>query len=110
MPSPITNIDILASQGMVEFNCATAHERDHDLVTQPKGKVGVRRGGSKMPSWTCEICDQVAELRDDDRPRWSAKAYESCKLRYHYVDNACIAHTHPDVAKELIRMATAAAV
>ena len=43
-----------------------------------------------MPSWTCEICDQVVELRDNDRPRWPAKAYESCKLQHHYADNACI--------------------
>jgi hypothetical protein len=63
-----------------------------------------------MPSWTCEICDQVVELRDDERPQWSAKAYEGCKLRYHYVDNACIAYAQPEVAKELIMMAPAAAV
>jgi hypothetical protein len=63
-----------------------------------------------MPSWTCEICDQVVELRGNDRPQWSAKAYEKCKLQYHYVNNACIAYTQPEVAKELIRMATAAAV
>ena len=62
-----------------------------------------------MPSWTCEICDQVMELRDDDRPHWSAKAYENCKLQYHCVDNACIAYAQPEVAKELIMMAPATA-
>jgi hypothetical protein len=54
-----------------------------------------------MPSWTCEICDQVVELRGDDRPHWS--------LQYHYVGNACIAYAQPEVAKELIMMAPATA-
>jgi len=31
-------------------------------------------------------------------------------LQHHYVDNACIAYAHPEVAKELIRMTKAAAV
>lgn len=63
-----------------------------------------------MPSWICEICKQVVELRDDDRPRWPVKTYENCKLQHHYVDNACIAYAQPEVAKELFRMAKAAAV
>lgn len=63
-----------------------------------------------MRSWTCKICDQVVELRDDDRPRWPVKAYERCPLQHHYVDNACIAYTHPEVAKELIRMSKAVAM
>lgn len=63
-----------------------------------------------MRSWTCEICDQVVELRDDNRPRWPVKAYERCSLQHHYVDNACIAYTHPEVAKELIRMTKAVAM
>jgi hypothetical protein len=58
-----------------------------------------------MPSWTCTICSQVVELCDDDRPPWAAKAYENCKPQHHYVDNACIGHTHPQVAMELIMMA-----
>jgi hypothetical protein len=49
------------------------------------------------------------ELRDDERPHWSAKAYENCKLQYHYVDDACIAYAQPEVAKELIMMAPASA-
>jgi hypothetical protein len=61
-----------------------------------------------MRSWTCEICHQAVELRDNDRPRWPVKAYEKCKLQHHYVDDTCIAYRHPEVAKELIRMATAA--
>ena len=60
-----------------------------------------------MPRWTCKICNQVVEWRDDGRPQWSTKAYETCKLRYHYQDNACIAYAHPEVAKELIIMAKA---
>jgi hypothetical protein len=47
------------------------------------------------------------ELRDDERPHWSAKAYENCKLQYHYVDDACIAYAQPEVAKELIMMTPA---
>jgi hypothetical protein len=62
-----------------------------------------------MPSWTCTICQQVLELRNDGRPRWPVKAYEACKLKHHYVSNACIAYWQPDVASELIRMASAAA-
>jgi hypothetical protein len=58
-----------------------------------------------MPYWTCTICGQVVELRDDDRPRWPVKAYENCKLQHHYVDNACIAYAYPQVAKELIMIA-----
>jgi hypothetical protein len=57
-----------------------------------------------MRSWTCDICHQVVELRDDNRPRWPVKAYENCKLQHHYVDNACIAYAHPQVAEELIMM------
>lgn len=38
------------------------------------------------------------------------KAYEKCKLQYHYVDEACIAYEQPEVAKELIMMTTAAVV
>jgi hypothetical protein len=48
---------------------------------------------------------QVVELRDDDRPRWPAKAYENSKLRHHYVDDVCIAYVHPQVAEELMMMA-----
>jgi hypothetical protein len=58
-----------------------------------------------MPSWTCTVCGQVVELRDDDRPRWPVKAYENCELQHHYVDHACIAYAHPQVAKELSMMA-----
>jgi hypothetical protein len=58
-----------------------------------------------MPSWTCTICGQVVELRDDGRPRWPVKAYENCKLQHHYVGNVCIAYAHPELAKELIMMA-----
>lgn len=54
--------------------------------------------------WNCQICHQVVELRDDDRPRWSVKAYENCKLQYHYMNNSCIAYRDPKVAKELITM------
>jgi hypothetical protein len=57
-----------------------------------------------MRSWTCDICHQVVELCNDGRPRWPVKAYENCKLRHHYVGNACIAYAHPQVAKELIMM------
>jgi hypothetical protein len=63
-----------------------------------------------MPSWTCEICDQVVELRDDNRPRSPVEAYKHCKLQHHYVDNVCIAYAQPEIAKELIMMAPAAAV
>lgn len=62
-----------------------------------------------MPSWTCTICRQVVELRDDGRPRWPVKTYETCKLKHHYAGDACIAYGQPDVAKELIRMVNAAA-
>jgi hypothetical protein len=57
-----------------------------------------------MPSWTCTICGQVVELRDDDRPRRPVKAYENCKLQHHYMDDACIACAHPQLAKELLIM------
>jgi hypothetical protein len=63
-----------------------------------------------MLSWTCEICDQVVELRDDNTPRWPIEAYDHCKLQHHYVDDACIAYAQPKIAKELISMASAAAV
>ncbi len=72
----------ITSKGRIDLS----HERDHDRLIKPKRKVGSARGRSEMPSWTCEICDQVVELRDDERPHWSAKAYENCKLQYHYVD------------------------
>lgn len=62
-----------------------------------------------MRSWTCDICHQVVELRNDDRPQWPKKAYDNCKLQYHYVDNACIAYAHPQVAKELIMMTPSSA-
>lgn len=58
-----------------------------------------------MPSWTCTICGQVVELRDDDRPQWPVKAYENCKLQHHYIDDACIAYAHLELARELIMMA-----
>jgi hypothetical protein len=62
-----------------------------------------------MPSWTCTICRQVVELRDDGRPQRPVKTYETCKLKHHYVGDACIAYGQPDVASELMRMASAAA-
>lgn len=62
-----------------------------------------------MPSWTCTICRQVVEFQDEGRPRWPAKAYETCKLQHHYVDSVCIAYGQPDVARELLSMASAAA-
>jgi hypothetical protein len=63
-----------------------------------------------MPSWTCEICGQVVELRvDDNRFRWPVEADEHCRLQHHYVDNDCIVYAHPGVAKELIRMTRAIA-
>ena len=62
-----------------------------------------------MPSWTCTICRQIVELYDDGRPRWPAKTYDTCKLKHHYIGNVCIAYAQPDVARELIRMADAAA-
>jgi hypothetical protein len=49
------------------------------------------------------------ELRDDGRPQRPVKAYETCKLKHHYVGDACIAYGQPDVASELMRMASAAA-
>jgi len=48
------------------------------------------------------------ELRDDGRPRWPVKTYETCKLKHHYAGDACIAYGQPDVAMELVRMANAA--
>jgi hypothetical protein len=45
-----------------------------------------------MPSWTCEICGQIVELREDNRFRRPVEAYEHCGLQHHYVDNACIAY------------------
>jgi hypothetical protein len=62
-----------------------------------------------MPSWMCTICRQVVEFRDDGRPQWPVKVYDTCKLKHHYVGNACIAYLQPDVARELISIASAAA-
>jgi hypothetical protein len=40
----------------------------------------------------------------------AVEAYDHCKLQHHYVDNACIAYAQPEIAKELMTMASAASV
>jgi len=56
--------------------------------------------------WTCEICGQRVEQRENGKPLHPVQVFKNCKLRDHYVGDyrgECIAYRDPARARELTK-------
>jgi len=59
-----------------------------------------------LKAWTCEICGQVVEQRENGRTLHPVQVFKACKLRDHYVGDyrgECIAYHDLPAARELAK-------